>query len=90
MLEFVVPISLAVGLGLGYILGDELSKRETPGPPIIPLTTPCPGCGHRECTLKFFTPTQKPEDSRIERTCQVCGCKVTQGPVAGAEWFKKK
>ena len=61
------------------IVGTALLIREFPSSklPSIPLNSRCPACGNGDCSLAYDA-----EKKHVERTCRVCGCKVTQPPVA--------
>jgi hypothetical protein len=52
--------------------------------PIIPLDSPCPACGHRDCELAYDAALRI-----IKRRCKTCGCVVDQQPIA-PDYFKKK
>jgi hypothetical protein len=67
---------------LGWFAGSLFLKIRKG--PIIPLDSPCPACGHRDCELAYQADTKK-----VNRRCKTCGCIVTQPPVA-PDLFKDK
>ena len=53
--------------------------------PLIPVNSPCPACGHRDCELAY-----QPDTKVVRRRCKTCGCVVEQPPVAPHLFEKPK
>ncbi len=86
-LAFWIGVLLTLAFGIWYG-GRDLPKKIKG--PHIPLDSPCPACGHRDCKVDFL-PAGLLKDhptAKVKRTCQVCGCVVEQDPIA-PDLFKK-
>jgi hypothetical protein len=83
MIFALMCVSIAVGFGIGYLLGFKQQPKLVTGP-IIRLDTPCAACGHGNAELRYEAIKRK-----IIRSCKVCGCTFEQDPVA-PDLFKSK